>query len=127
MENEKEGVPFFPNHLLKEVIAAFLLIAVLISFAVFLPAGVEPKADPFDTPAHIKPEWYFMGMYQVLKVVPNELLGIFISSLFIGLLFLVPFIDRNPERKLARRKFSLAVFFTIIFLFIIFTLWGKYS
>jgi quinol-cytochrome oxidoreductase complex cytochrome b subunit len=127
LEKEREGIPFFPNHFLKEVIAAFILLALLISLAVFVPAGIEPKADPFDTPAHIKPEWYFMGMYQVLKVTPNELLGIFLSSIFIGLLFLVPFIDRNPERKLAKRKFGLAVFFGLIALLIIFTLWGKYS
>lgn len=127
MEAEKEGIPFFPNHLLKEVIAAFLLIALLISLAVFFPAPLELKADPFDTPAHIKPEWYFMGMYQMLKVIPNELLGIFSNSLFVGLLFLIPFLDRNPERKLAKRRFSLAVFFSLILLLIIFTFWGKYS
>ena len=127
MEAEKEGIPFFPNHLLKEVIAAFLLVALLISLAVFFPAPLELKADPFDTPDHIKPEWYFMGMYQMLKVIPNELLGIFSNSLFVGLLFLIPFLDRNPERKLAKRRFSLAVFFSLIFLLIIFTFWGKYS
>ncbi|MEK7375970.1 MAG: cytochrome bc complex cytochrome b subunit, partial [Candidatus Margulisiibacteriota bacterium] len=124
---KKEGPPFFPNHLTKEAIAALLIIALVISLAVFFPAAMELKANPFDTPPHIKPEWYFLGTYQILKAVPNELLGISISGVLIMLLFLTPFIDRNPSRKLKDRKLGLIAFFSIIALLVIFTIWGKIS
>lgn len=124
---EKEGNPFFPNHLLKEAIAALIIITAVVALAVFFPALMEPKANPFDTPAHIKPEWYFLGTYQILKVVPIELLGISISGILVLLLFLVPFIDRNPSRKLKDRKLGLAAFFSIIFVLVILTVWGLYS
>ena len=64
---EEEGIPFFPNHLLKEVIVAFMLIALLLTLATYYPAPMEPPADPFTTPEHIKPEWYFLAAYQGLK------------------------------------------------------------
>ncbi len=71
---EEDTIPFFPNYIILEVIVAFIVLAGLIVLTSFLPAGLEEKADPFSTPAHIKPEWYFLWIYQFIKL-PDKVLG----------------------------------------------------
>ena len=102
---EEDTIPFFPNYIILEVIVGFIILAGLIVLASLLPTGLEEKADPFLTPEHIKPEWYFLWIYQFIKVPPiligpgvvAGLAGILIPAVGILLLFLLPFLDRNPE------------------------------
>ncbi len=63
-------MPFFPNYILDEIIAWYVMLAALIVLASLFPAGLEEPADPLRTPAHTKPEWYFLFLYQGLKVHP---------------------------------------------------------
>ena len=109
--------PFFPHYILDEVIAWAAVLAVLVVLASVWPAGLEGKADPLVTPEHIKPEWYFLAVYQLLKDVSPlsaigpevpRLVGVLIPIAAIGLLVLLPFIDRNPE--VAKRKRPVALF-----------------
>lgn len=114
---EEDTIPFFPNYIILEVIVAFVVLAGLIVLTSWLPAGLEEKADPFSTPAHIKPEWYFLWIYQFIKLpdkvlgqgLAAELAGIFIPGIGILLLILLPFLDRKPERHPRRRKVAMAV------------------
>lgn len=103
-----EGTPFFPHHVLKEGIVFFLLLGVLITLAILVPFELGEKADPLTTPVGIKPEWYFLSMYQVLKYF-SKLLGIFIVSLAPLLLFFWPFLDRSPERHPLKRPISMTI------------------
>ncbi len=64
----EEGEPFFPHHVLQQTMVIFLTLAALVALVIFFPAPMEPPADPFETPEHIKPEWYFLAAYQSLKV-----------------------------------------------------------
>ena len=64
----KQDLPFWPHYILSETIAWYTMLGVLIILAAFFPAGLEDKADPFKTPEHVKPEWYFLAVYQFLKV-----------------------------------------------------------
>jgi len=97
---------------------------------------MEPKADPFTTPEHIKPEWYFLAAYQFLKIAEKlsflgnwapKLVGVLGQGLGILLLFSIPFIDRNPERNPLKRKLAISAGICGTILFIVFTIWGKYS
>ena len=135
-EWEEEGIPFFPNHLLKEVIVAFLIIAVLLTLATFYPAPMEPPADPFTTPEHIKPEWYFLAAYQGLKAAEllgflgqwaPKVLGVFAQGLIIALLVLFPFLDKNPERNPKKRLFAIFLGIIGVVGFIFLTIWGRVS
>lgn len=114
----KKETPFFPNHWLKEVIAAYIVIGILITLAVLVPFGLEEKANPLETPMGIKPEWYFLAMYQALKYVPKAL-GI-IGFGIAGLIFVFfPFIDRTQEKKRWVKKLGIIVIiFTLIFEFL---------
>lgn len=132
---EEDTIPFFPNYILLEVIVSYLVLAALIALASLLPAGLEEKADPFSTPPHIKPEWYFLWIYQFIKVPPMvigpgvlaNLAGILIPAVGILLLIILPFLDRKPERRPSKRRLAMAITGLIIVIFVALSIWGWYS
>jgi ubiquinol-cytochrome c reductase cytochrome b subunit len=132
---EEDTIPFFPNYIILEVIVSYLVLAALIVLASLLPVGLEEKADPFSTPEHIKPEWYFLWIYQFIKVPPliigpgllAELAGIFIPAIGILLLILMPFLARKPERRPSKRKLSMVITVLILAVFVALSIWGWYS
>jgi cytochrome b6 len=70
-------IPFFPDFLLRELIAWYTVLAVLGSLAALLPWTLGVKADPFSpAPAGIRPEWYFLAPFYTLKLIPAHVLGI---------------------------------------------------
>ena len=132
---EEDTIPFFPNYIILEVITSYILLAALIALVTILPVGLEEKADPFSTPAHIKPEWYFLWIYQFIKVPPlvvgpglfAELLGIAIPAIGIVLLLLLPFLDRKAERHPRNRKLAMVILLIILLVFVALSIWGWYS
>lgn len=111
----RRGIPFYPVHTTKEAIVAVLLLASLVTLAVVAPWEIGSPADPLSTPAHIKPEWYFLPSYQLLKYFEGPygaLMGMIACAVPFGLLFLWPFLDRGKERD--PRKRPIAVTFGII-------------
>ena len=122
----EEGRPFFPNHFLKEVIATYLIIGILLSLAILFPFHLEDKANPFKTPEGIKPEWYLMYAYQFLKYVP-KVIGLVSMGLFALLLFLIPFLDRSPYRHPRKRKLTVTLGGMVLFLALILGILGFLS
>ncbi len=116
-ENKRE-MRFFPNFFLREMIAWYIGLAVLGTLAAFLPWELGAKADPFaPAPAGIKPEWYFLFMFQTLKLIPSklwlvdgELVGIFAFGLAGVLLLFLPFLERERSWRSPRLIFGLAIF-----------------
>lgn len=106
-DNQPESVPFFPDHFVSQVTAVLWVICLISVLTIFSPAGLESKADPLHTPSGVKPEWYFLFLYSLLRFVPPSL-GVL--ALMAGgiLLTLLPFLDRNPDIEFARRKLALA-------------------
>lgn len=103
---------FFPDYVLDEVVAWYLVIAILVVLASLFPAGVEAKANALETPPHTKPEWYFLSVYEFLKLVPR-LVGIMLPMIGLGILTIWPFLERSPEVLMRRRKL-VVVFATIV-------------
>ncbi len=124
--DEKEGTPFFPHHVLKEGIIFFILLGVLISLSVLAPVDLGEKADPLTTPHAVKPEWYFLAAYHVLKYFP-KLVGIFVVSLAPLFLFVWPFIDKSKERHPLKRPFSMTFCVLVILSLLIFGILGHVS
>jgi len=103
----KNMMPFFPNFLLRDIVGWLTALAILAALAGYFPAELGKKADPFQpAPAGIKPEWYFMFMFQTLKLLPSYILGI--EGEVIGIVgfgvaglffFLVPFLDREEGQR----------------------------
>jgi quinol-cytochrome oxidoreductase complex cytochrome b subunit len=112
-EKVRDQRPFFTEFLLVDGCLWLLLIGVIATLCVFLPAEIGPKADPLKpAPVGIKPEWYFLFMFKTLKLVP-EVLGV--AGFALGALFfvLLPFLDRNASRERRSPGFT-AVFLLIL-------------
>ena len=100
------SIPFLPDFLLRDLVGWLTALAVLASMAAFFPAELGEKADPFaSAPEGIRPEWYFMFMFQTLKYLPShvagidgELVGVFAFGLGALVLMLLPFLDRASAR-----------------------------
>jgi len=105
----ESGVPFWPVHMAKEGIIAAACFGALFTLSVLSPWEIGVPADPLTTPEGIKPEWYFLPTYQLLKYFSGpagKLLGIVVSSVPFLLLFLWPFLERSPARHPLRRKWA---------------------
>jgi mono/diheme cytochrome c family protein len=109
-KKEKEkGVPFFPDIIFKDTIAALVVFIILASLAYFAGAPLEARANPADTTYTPRPEWYFLFLFQALKYFPGklEVVGAMVlPGLFILLLLLLPFIDKSPKRHFLNRPFA---------------------
>jgi cytochrome b6 len=102
---------FVPDFLLRDLVGWLTALALLAALAAFLPAELGEKADPFvPAPAGIKPEWYFMFMFQTLKYLPAHILGLegeAVGVIGFGvagvLVLLIPFLDRGDPQGRRRR------------------------
>lgn len=106
------GEPAWPNDLLYTFpIVIMGTIALVVGLAVLDPALVGEPANPFATPLEILPEWYLYPVFQILRVVPNKLLGIALQTLIPLGLMLIPFIESvNKFQNPFRRPVAMAVF-----------------
>lgn len=131
-EVHADGIPFFPNYTVKELAVVMFVLAVLVAItvhapALFLPPDALEPADPFTTPDHIKPEWYFLWAYQTLKIFPSKLMGLAAQGVAMTLLALLPFLDRGDERRPFRRPLFLTVYSLGILLMVGLSVWGHLS
>ncbi len=119
--------PFFPNHVAKELLVFAIVLFVLTLLIIFWPEVREEPADPFNTPKHIKPEWYFLPSYQFLKIVSPKWFALLLQGLAVMVLVLWPFLDRSEERDIRKRPLLLA--FSILAILVVLGLgvWGHYS
>jgi mono/diheme cytochrome c family protein len=107
----QKGERFWPDSIFKDVIIALAIFLVLVLLATFVGVPAEPKADPSDTSYVPRPEWYFLFLFKFLALYGQiPLLGkiewiatVIIPGLGIGLLFLLPFIDKSPDRYYGKR------------------------
>src|SRR3954470_24069133 len=104
-----KGKPFFPYAVAKDSIM-MIVMAVIILMSLTLGAELGPKADPTTTTYVPRPEWYFFFLFELLRVIkPPELVPlatIGVPTICMIMLFLLPFIDRGPERRPERRPIA---------------------
>jgi quinol-cytochrome oxidoreductase complex cytochrome b subunit len=132
----KKLLPFWPHYALSEFIAWYVILGILVTLSALFPAGLEDKANPLLTPEHVKPEWYFLSVYQFLKVASifnflgseaPRLVGIFLPGVALALLFFLPFLDRSRKRPAHTRPVMLAVVVLVLLIIIALTVWGLTS
>ena len=131
-ETHPEGIPFFPNYVLQDLMSIALYLAIFIALIffvphIFFPSSAFEPANPFLTPARIKPEWYFLANYQTLKIFPNEFLGLSLQGAAMTLLALLPFIDRGKEKHPQKRLLFMVIVLAGIHAWVVLTIWGYYS
>jgi quinol-cytochrome oxidoreductase complex cytochrome b subunit len=133
---EKDSVPFFPHHFMTElyVVIGITALAVLVgALGMLFPVGLQDPADPLNTPLHVKPEWYFLALYQLLKYVPPTVLGIngpmfAVVAIVVALaaFTFLPFLDKKADSKKAIRIRAIGVA-AFVMLAIALTIWGEVS
>ncbi len=106
------GEPAWPNDLLYIFpIVIFGTFACVIGLSVLEPSGFGEPANPFATPLEILPEWYFFPTFNLLRVLPNKLLGVLSMAAVPAGLLTVPFIENvNKYQNPFRRPVAMAVF-----------------
>jgi cytochrome b6-f complex subunit 4 len=106
------GEPAWPNDLLYIFPVVIMgSISLCIGLAILDPAMIGEPADPFATPLEILPEWYLYPVFQILRTVPNKLLGVLLMAAVPLGLMLIPFIENvNKFQNPFRRPVSTALF-----------------
>jgi quinol-cytochrome oxidoreductase complex cytochrome b subunit len=119
---------FYPSFVFKEIVVMMLIfILVTIILAMVFPVGLGDPADPTDNLFIPKPEWYFMSLYQLLKVFPGKFEVIATAIIPAGgiiVLLLLPFLDKNLEKRPQKRPFAMVSMFITVAAIIILTIIG---
>ena len=107
---KSKGKPFFPYAVAKDSLMAIVVMASIILMSLFLGAELGPKADPTTTTYVPRPEWYYFFLFELLRIIKPAVLtpiaAIGVPTIAILLLILLPFYDRNPERRPERRPIA---------------------
>nr|AAR38835.1 cytochrome b [Budorcas taxicolor tibetana] len=117
--SDTDKIPFHPYYTIKDILGIMLLILILMSLVLFTPDLLgDPDnytpANPLSTPSHIKPEWYFLFAYAILRSIPNKLGGVLALVLSILILTLVPFLHTSKQRSMMFRPISQCMFWLLM-------------
>lgn len=116
-EELKGETVFFPGQALRDIAMVSLVFVLLLVLAGGPGAGLGAKADPASTTYAPHPEWYFLGLQQLLRYFPGKtqiIATVIIPGGFFLFLLLVPFVDRNPERALRKRPVAVMLCTTLL-------------
>nr|AFB20099.1 cytochrome b [Stachyris nigriceps] len=114
-----DKIPFHPYYTIKDVLGFVLMFVPLATLALFAPNLLgDPEnftpANPLATPPHIKPEWYFLFAYAILRSIPNKLGGVIALAASILVLFLMPLLHTSKLRSMTFRPLSQILFWTLV-------------
>nr|CDL89903.1 Cytochrome b [Chrysichthys brachynema] len=119
LNSDADKIPFHPYFSYKDLLGFSMLIMALASLALFSPNLLgDPEnftpANPLVTPPHIKPEWYFLFAYAILRSIPNKLGGVLALLFSILILMLVPLLHTSKQQGLTFRPLSQFLFWTLV-------------
>nr|QLH55940.1 cytochrome b [Marmosa demerarae] len=115
---DSDKIPFHPYYTIKDALGFMLMILILMSLAMFSPDLLgDPDnftpANPLNTPPHIKPEWYFLFAYAILRSIPNKLGGVLALLASILVLIIIPLLHMSKQRSLMFRPISQTLFWLL--------------
>nr|QYL33630.1 cytochrome b [Ovis aries] len=117
--SDTDKIPFHPYYTIKDILGAILLILILMLLVLFTPDLLgDPDnytpANPLNTPPHIKPEWYFLFAYAILRSIPNKLGGVLALILSILVLVIMPLLHTSKQRSMMFRPISQCMFWILV-------------
>ncbi|NP_007574.1 cytochrome b (mitochondrion) [Alligator mississippiensis] len=121
-----DKIPFHPYFTMKDALGAALAASSLLILALYLPALLgDPEnftpANSMITPTHIKPEWYFLFAYAILRSIPNKLGGVLAMFSSILVLFLMPALHTAKQQPMSMRPMSQLLFWALTLDFLLLT------
>nr|YP_009673462.1 cytochrome b [Amblypharyngodon mola]QDF42878.1 cytochrome b [Amblypharyngodon mola] len=119
LNSNVDKIPFHPYFTYKDLLGFVIMLSALGMLAMFAPNLLgDPEnftpANPLVTPPHIKPEWYFLFAYAILRSIPNKLGGVLALLFSILVLLVVPFLHTSKQRGMAFRPISQVLFWTLV-------------
>nr|AMD83738.1 cytochrome b [Corydoras schwartzi] len=119
INSDADKISFHPYFSFKDLLGFIILMTLLLSLALFSPNLLgDPDnftpANPLVTPTHIKPEWYFLFAYAILRSIPNKLGGVLALLFSILVLMLVPMLHTSKQRGLTFRPLTQLLFWTLV-------------
>nr|ACL14763.1 cytochrome b [Quintana atrizona] len=119
LSSNTDKISFHPYFSYKDLLGFILLLTILITLALFSPNLLgDPEnftpANPLVTPPHIKPEWYFLFAYAILRSIPNKLGGVLALLASILILMAVPLLHTSKQRSLTFRPLTQTLFWLLI-------------
>nr|AFA46191.1 cytochrome b [Cercopithecus pogonias nigripes] len=117
--SDSDKITFHPYYTIKDVLGLILLLFTLTTLMLLAPDLLNDPdnytpADPLNTPPHIKPEWYFLFAYAILRSIPNKLGGVLALFLSILILAIVPMLHKSKQQSMMFRPFSQFLFWLLI-------------
>nr|QNS38377.1 cytochrome b [Leiothrix lutea] len=114
-----DKIPFHPYYTIKDILGFVLMFALLAALTLFTPNLLgDPEnftpANPLATPPHIKPEWYFLFAYAILRSIPNKLGGVLALAASVLVLFLIPLLHTSKLRSMTFRPLSQILFWALV-------------
>jgi len=125
-----DGYPYYPAFFQKQMymmMVYFVVMFFIITFlpTLFFPPEANTPADPFKTPQEIKPAWYLLAPYQILRFIPNKFFGITILLILAVIFLLWPFLDIQQEKNVLKRPILRGVFIFLLAMWVILLFWGR--
>nr|USC25825.1 cytochrome b [Typhlomys fengjiensis]USC25827.1 cytochrome b [Typhlomys fengjiensis]USC25829.1 cytochrome b [Typhlomys fengjiensis]USC25832.1 cytochrome b [Typhlomys fengjiensis] len=119
MNSDTDKIPFHPYFTIKDILGFLIMITSLLLLVLFNPDMLgDPDnytpANPLNTPPHIKPEWYFLFAYAILRSIPNKLGGVMALVLSILILAILPFIHNSKQRSMTFRPISQCMYWILV-------------
>nr|WDR46159.1 cytochrome b [Lasiopodomys anglicus]WDR46705.1 cytochrome b [Lasiopodomys anglicus] len=119
LNSDADKIPFHPYYTIKDFLGVLILLMAFMSLVLFLPDILgDPDnftpANPLNTPPHIKPEWYFLFAYAILRSIPNKLGGVLALILSILILALMPFLHTSKQRTLTFRPITQTMYWILV-------------
>ena len=120
VRGNQDTISFHPYYTVKDAFGLGVFLILLSAVVFFLPNSMgHPDnyipANPMVTPAHIVPEWYFLPFYAILRAIPDKLFGVLAMFAAIGVLFILPWLDRSPVRSATFRPIYKVMFWVFLF------------
>nr|NP_659388.1 cytochrome b [Tamandua tetradactyla]Q8LWN0.1 RecName: Full=Cytochrome b; AltName: Full=Complex III subunit 3; AltName: Full=Complex III subunit III; AltName: Full=Cytochrome b-c1 complex subunit 3; AltName: Full=Ubiquinol-cytochrome-c reductase complex cytochrome b subunit [Tamandua tetradactyla]ALL73577.1 cytochrome b [Tamandua tetradactyla]ALL73578.1 cytochrome b [Tamandua tetradactyla]CAD13420.1 cytochrome b [Tamandua tetradactyla] len=115
LSSDMDKIPFHPYYTIKDILGLLIMIATLVTLVLFSPDLLgDPDnytpANPLSTPPHIKPEWYFLFAYAILRSIPNKLGGVVALVCSILVLMIMPLLHTAKQRSMMFRPLSQLLF-----------------
>nr|AZZ09502.1 cytochrome b [Scotopelia ussheri] len=118
LTSDCDKIPFHPYFSMKDILGLALMLLPLTTLTLFSPNLLgDPEnftpANPLVTPPHIKPEWYFLFAYAILRSIPNKLGGVLALAASVLILLLIPLLHKSKQRSMTFRPLSQLLFWTL--------------
>nr|QEJ80680.1 cytochrome b [Microtus obscurus]QEJ80681.1 cytochrome b [Microtus obscurus]CCA94711.1 cytochrome B protein [Microtus obscurus] len=119
LNSDADKIPFHPYYTVKDFLGVLILLMAFMILTLFFPDILgDPDnytpANPLNTPPHIKPEWYFLFAYAILRSIPNKLGGVLALILSIVILAFMPLLHTSKQRTLTFRPITQTMYWILV-------------